>query len=66
MGGNNGNSKISRILVATDGSAHARSAVEYAARLAAHTLADLTAIHVIDAKQLVVAFHQSLPGSPGQ
>lgn len=61
MRGNNGHSKISSILVATDGSAYAESAVEYGAWLAAHTLADLTVIYVIDARQFVGHFIDHYP-----
>ncbi len=52
----NGHSKISSILVATDGSAHGESAVEYGAWLAARARADLTVIYVIDARQVVGHF----------
>src|SRR4051794_31704317 len=44
---------IANILIAVDGSAHAETAVEYGAWLAALTGARLTVIHVIDARMLV-------------
>jgi nucleotide-binding universal stress UspA family protein len=49
-------SKISKILIATDGSAHAESAVEYGASLAAAVGASVTVIYVIDARQLAGHF----------
>src|SRR5688572_5637686 len=61
MSVNNGHSTISTILVATDGSAYAESAVEYGAWLAAHTLAELTVMYVIDARQFVGHFINHYP-----
>src|SRR5260370_41777241 len=49
-------SKISKIHIATDGSAHAESAVEYGASLAALLGASVTVIYVIDARQLAGHF----------
>ncbi|HEY0376928.1 MAG TPA: universal stress protein [Pyrinomonadaceae bacterium] len=53
-------SNISNILVATDGSLHAETAVEYGAWLAARTRASISAIHVIDARRLAGHFIRHL------
>lgn len=49
-------SSFSSILVATDGSAHAETAVKYSAWLAARIGASVTVIHVIDARRLAGHF----------
>jgi nucleotide-binding universal stress UspA family protein len=49
-------SRVSSILIATDGSAHAETAVEYGAWLAARIGASVIAIHVIDVRRLAGHF----------
>lgn len=56
MSSNGENTGIYDVLMATDGSAHAESAVEYGAWLAARTGARATVVHVIDARRLAGHF----------
>ncbi|HEV7377919.1 MAG TPA: universal stress protein [Pyrinomonadaceae bacterium] len=53
-------SRFSSILVAVDGSAHAETAVEYGAWLAASLGASVTVMHVIDARRLAGHFIKHL------
>src|SRR6266567_5721600 len=52
----NDQSRISSILIATDGSVYADAATECGAWLAAHIDAQVTAIYVIDARRLAGHF----------
>jgi len=56
MSSKNEHAGISSILIATDGSTHAKAAVEYGAWLAAKTRASVTTMHVIDARRLAGHF----------
>jgi nucleotide-binding universal stress UspA family protein len=56
MSSKNEHAGISSILIATDGSTHAKAAVEYGAWLAAKMRASVTTIHVIDARRLASHF----------
>jgi nucleotide-binding universal stress UspA family protein len=61
MGDHNAQSRISKILIATDGSVYADAAVECGAWIASRLSAEVTAIYVIDARRLAGHFIEHFP-----